>query len=37
VDLKEQSVVDDLKKIVDDEGTMEAVKDEAYSGILKLS
>jgi anti-sigma factor RsiW len=37
VKLKEKSVVEDLKKIVDDEGTMEAVKDEAYSGILTLS
>jgi hypothetical protein len=37
VEMKESGVVNDLKKIVDDEGTMKAVKDEAYSGILKLS
>lgn len=37
VKLNEKSVVDDLKKIVDDVETMKAVKDEAYSGILKLS
>lgn len=37
VDLKEKSVVGDLQKMVDDAGTMKAVKDEAYSGILKLS
>ncbi|HZI26348.1 MAG TPA: HEAT repeat domain-containing protein, partial [Chryseolinea sp.] len=35
VKLKEKGVVEDLKKIVDDEGTMDAVKDEAYSGILE--
>ncbi len=37
VKMKEKSVVDDLQKIVDDEGTIQAVRDEAYSGILKLS
>jgi HEAT repeat protein len=37
VQMKEKSVVDDLKKIVDDENSMQAVKDEAYSGILRLS
>ena len=37
VKMKEKGVVDDLKKIVDDAETMKAVKDEAYSGILKLS
>lgn len=37
VDMKEKQVVDDLKNMVDDAGTMKAVKDEAYSGILKLS
>jgi hypothetical protein len=37
VRMKEKSVVNDLKKIVDDSGTMKAVKDEAYSGILILS
>ena len=37
VQMEEKTVVDDLQKIVDDAGTMKAVKDEAYSGILKLS
>lgn len=37
VKMKEKSVVNDLQKIVDDEGTIQAVKDEAYSGILRLS
>ncbi|HEU5145711.1 MAG TPA: HEAT repeat domain-containing protein [Chryseosolibacter sp.] len=37
VEMKEKQVVDDLKQMVDDAGTMKAVKDEAYSGILKLS
>jgi hypothetical protein len=37
VRMKEKGVVNDLKKIVDDEGTIQAVKDEAYSGILRLS
>ena len=37
VKMKEKSVVDDLKKIVEDNETMKAVKDEAYSGILELS
>jgi len=37
VEMKEKEVVKDLQNIVDDEGTMQAVKDEAYSGILKLS
>ena len=37
VKMKEKSVVNDLKKIVDDSETMKAVKDEAYSGILILS
>lgn len=37
VKMKEKSVVNDLKKIVEDVETMKAVKDEAYSGILKLS
>ena len=37
VQMKEKSVVNDLKKIVDDSETMKAVKDEAYSGILILS
>ena len=37
VEMGERAVVDDLQKIVDDAGTMKAVKDEAHSGILKLS
>jgi hypothetical protein len=37
VRMQEKGVVDDLQKIVDDEGTIQAVKDEAYSGILRLS
>jgi anti-sigma factor RsiW len=37
VKMKEKSVVNDLKRIVDDAGSMKAVKDEAYSGLLKLS
>jgi hypothetical protein len=37
VKIKEKGVVEDLQKIVDDEGTIQAVKDEAYSGILRLS
>ena len=37
VKMKEKSVVNDLKKIVDDSESMKAVKDEAYSGILILS
>lgn len=37
VQMKEKEVVKDLEKIVDDAGSIQAVKDEAYSGILKLS
>lgn len=37
VKMKEKGVVNDLKRIVDDEATMKAVKDEAYSGMLELS
>lgn len=37
VELKEKGVVDQLQDIVDDESITKAVKDEAYSGILKLS
>lgn len=37
VQLKEKGVVNDLQKIVDDAETIQPVKDEAYSGILKLS
>lgn len=37
VEMKEKSVVDDLQRIVDDEESLRPVKDEAYSGLLKLS
>jgi hypothetical protein len=37
VKMREKSVVKDLQRIIDDSGSMKAVKDEAYSGILKLS
>ncbi|MEQ8424482.1 MAG: HEAT repeat domain-containing protein [Cyclobacteriaceae bacterium] len=37
VQIKEKSVINDLEKIVDDEKVIQAVKDEAYTGILKLS
>lgn len=37
VRMKEKSVLKDLQHIVDDERNLKAVKDEAYSGILKLS
>jgi hypothetical protein len=37
VTIKEKSVMKDLERITKDKNTMKAVKDEAYSGILKLS
>jgi hypothetical protein len=37
VKMKEKSVLKELQRIVDDAETMNAVKDEAYSGIMKLS
>lgn len=37
VQMQEKNVVKDLQRMVDDAGTHKAVKDEAYSGILKLS
>lgn len=37
VQMRDKQVVDDLRRIVNDSGAMKAVKDEAYSGILKLS
>jgi flagellar basal body-associated protein FliL len=37
VKIKEKGIVTDLQRIVDDEQTMKAVKDEAYSGLLELS
>ena len=35
--MKEKGVVKDLEQMTKDKSTMKAVKDEAYSGILKLS
>jgi hypothetical protein len=37
VKLREKSVMKDLQRIVDDSESMQAVKDEAYNGIMKLS
>jgi HEAT repeat protein len=37
VQMKEKQVVNELQKITRDENVMKAVKDEAHSGILKLS
>lgn len=37
VNMKEKSVVKQLERITKDNKTMKAVKDEAYSGIFKLS
>ena len=37
VKMKEKTVVKELEKIVNDEMNIKAVKDEAYTGILKLS
>lgn len=37
VKMKEKSILNQLEKITRDASTMKAVKDEAYSGILKLS
>jgi hypothetical protein len=37
VTLKEKSIVNQLEQMTKDAGTMKAVKDEAYFGILKLS
>jgi HEAT repeat protein len=37
VKIKEKSIVDQLEKLTKDASTLKAVKDEAYSGILKLS
>jgi len=37
VQMKEKQIVNDLEKITRDGQVMKAVKDEAYSGILKLS
>jgi HEAT repeat protein len=37
VKIKEKNVVKDLEKIIEDDKNIQAVKDEAYTGILKLS
>lgn len=37
VRMKEKGVINDLQNIIEDTQTIQAVKDEAYSGILKLS
>ena len=37
VRMKEKEAVKDLENIIEDAETMKAVKDEAYSGLLKLS
>jgi Fic family protein len=37
VKMKENSIKNELKKIVDDQEVIQPVKDEAYSGLLKLS
>ena len=37
VKIKEKNIIEDLKRMVDDEETMGAVKDEAYTGLLELS
>lgn len=37
VGLKEKAVITDLEKIIKSDDAMDAVKDEAYTGILKLS
>jgi hypothetical protein len=37
VTMKEKGVMQDLEKLTKDKSIMKAVKDEAYSGILKLS
>lgn len=37
VKMKEKNVVNDLEKIINDDKNIQAVKDEAYTGIIKLS
>ncbi len=37
VQMKEQGAVQSLQKIIEDESTIESVKDEAHAGIIKLS
>jgi HEAT repeat protein len=35
--MKEKGVIKELERMTEDTGTMKAVKDAAYSGLLKLS
>lgn len=37
VSIKEKGVINDLERIIEDDKAMKAVKDEAYTGLLKLS
>jgi hypothetical protein len=37
VQMKEKDAVKGLENIIEDSETMKAVKDEAYTGLLKLS
>ncbi len=37
VKLKEKGILDDLNRIIEDNNTIQPVKDEAYTGIMKLS
>jgi anti-sigma factor RsiW len=37
VKMKEKKIMNDLKRIIDDADAIKPVKDEAYSGIMKLS
>lgn len=37
VQMKEKNILSDLQKLIDQPGTMKAVKDEAYQGIFKLT
>ena len=37
VEMKEKSVIKELNRITKDKEMIKAVKDEAYSGLLKLS
>jgi HEAT repeat protein len=37
VTIKEKSVVKDLQQIIEDDNTIKPVKDEAFTGIMKLS
>jgi HEAT repeat protein len=37
VDMKEKSIIGELEKLTQQKEILKAVKDEAYTGILKLS